>query len=157
MNPAAAMRHFVCICLLAMTSTLSAATTSERSAIDDRYKWDLSKMYANTEAWDGHYKQVESMAADFAAKKGTAGKSAQALLAALKLRDQVNIQLEKLGAYASMRRDEDMRQSAAQALFQRAQTLGMKWDEAASWFQPELLKIPEAQLHEWLQQADLKI
>jgi oligoendopeptidase F len=114
-------------------------------------------MYATPEAWDGHYRQVESMVADFAAKKGTVGKSAQALLAALKLRDQVNIQLEKLAAYASMRRDEDMRQSAAQALFQRAQTLGMKWDEAASWFQPELLKIPEAQLHEWLQLADLKI
>ena len=56
-----------------------------------------------------------------------------------------------------MRRDEDMRESPTQACFQLAQTLAVKWDEAGSWFQPELLSLPEAKLREWLQQADLKV
>src|SRR5262245_36028412 len=149
--------YILCFCFFAMTSPLPAATTPERSTIDDKYKWDLSKMYATQEEWDAHYKKLEGMIAEFAAKKGHVGESAAALLEALKLRDQINIQLEKLYAFAAMRRDEDMRQTGPQGLYQRAQTLAVNWDEAGSWFQPELLRIPETQLKDWLPQPDLKI
>jgi oligoendopeptidase F len=140
-----------------MTSTFTAATTPERSTIPESAKWDLTKMYANPEEWDAHYKKLNGMIEQFAAKRGTAGKSEKQLLEILKLRDEINIQLEKLSAYASMRRDEDMRQTGPQALFQRSQTLGVKWGEASSWFQPEILKIPEDNLRDWLKQPDLKI
>ncbi|HYG33763.1 MAG TPA: oligoendopeptidase F [Clostridia bacterium] len=140
-----------------MTVPLAAATTPERSEIEDSYKWDLSKMYAAPEEWEAHSKKLDSMIAEFAAKKGRVGESSKSLLEALKLRDQINIQLEKLFAYAAMRRDEDMRQTSPQALFQRGQTLAVKWDEAASWFHPELLRIPEAKLKEWIQEPGLKV
>jgi oligoendopeptidase F len=45
------------------------------------------------------------------AKKGTTAKSPEALLEVMKLRDQINIQIEKLSAYATMLRDEDMRRT----------------------------------------------
>jgi oligoendopeptidase F len=145
-----------------MTYSLHAAVdpttaTLERSAIDDKYKWDLSKMYASEQEWEAHYQKVVAMINDFAAKTGKVGDSAKSLLEAFTLRDQINIQLEKVAGFASLRRDEDMRVSANQALFQRAQTLGVKWGEASSWFQPELLKIPEAKLRDWLKQPELKV
>lgn len=151
------MRSLVLLLPFMMTSLLIAASTPERQAIEDKDKWDLSLMYASNEQWDAHYQKVEAMVSEFAAKKGTAGKSPESLLELLKLRDQVNVQLEKLYAYAAMRRDEDMRQPGPQGLFQRAQTLAVKWDESASWFQPELLKVPEPQLRDWLQKPGLKI
>src|SRR6516164_6034316 len=112
-------------CLLAfmiMTSPLLAAldpttATLERSAIEEKYKWDLSKMYASQQDWEEHYKKVESMIGEFAAKTGKVDDSAQSLLDALKLRDQINIQLEKVAGFTSLRRDEDMRVSTHQALF----------------------------------------
>jgi oligoendopeptidase F len=140
-----------------MTAPLFAQTTPERSTIDERYKWDLTKMYASPNDWEAHYKKLDAMIAEFAAKQGKVGESAKSLLEALKLRDQVNIQFEKLAAYSSMHRDEDLRVPANQALYQRATTLGVKWDEASSWFQPELLHIPEDRLRQWLEQPDLKI
>jgi oligoendopeptidase F len=140
-----------------MTHLLSAATTPERATLDDQFKWDLSKMYATPEAWAEHGRKIEALAAEFAAQKGAASTSAKSLLAALQLRDQINIQLEKLSAYAAMRRDEDMREPGPQALYQRAQTLAVKWEESSAWFQPELLRIPEAQLRDWLQQPELKV
>lgn len=145
------------LCLLIMNSVGLAATTPERSTIEDRYKWDLSKMYATPQQWEDHYRQLESMINDFAARKGKAGASAAALLETLKARDTIDVQLEKLGAYAAMKRDEDMRQATAQALYQRAQTLGLKWDESSSWLRPELLKIPEDQLRGWLKEPSLQI
>src|SRR5215813_5043559 len=114
-------------------------------------------MYAGQQDWEGHYKRVESMIDEFAAKTGKVGNSVQSLLDALKLRDQINIQLEKVAGFASLRRDEDMRISSNQALFQRAQTLGVKWGESSSWFQPELLKVPEDKLHDWLKEPDPKL
>ena len=148
--------------LLIMSGSLIAATdpttsTLERSAIEDKYKWDLSKMYASQQDWDADYKKVEGMINDFAAKSGKVGDSAKSLLDALKLRDQINIQLEKVAGFTSLRRDEDMRVSANQGQYQRAQTLGVKWGESSSWFQPELLKIPEDKLRDWLKQPDLQI
>jgi oligoendopeptidase F len=131
--------------------------TLERSAIEDKYKWDLSKMYASQEDWQAHYKKIDGMIDEFAARSGKIADSAESLLQALKLRDDINIQLEKVAGYASLKRDEDMRVSSNQALFQRAQTVGVKWGESSSWFQPELLKIPEDKLREWLKQPDLRV
>jgi oligoendopeptidase F len=150
--------RLACMAFLAMSSALPAATTTpERSTIEDRFKWDLGKMYVSPGKWEEHHKQIVPMVAEFAAKKGTVGESATNLLAALKLRDEINVQLEKLYAYAAMKRDEDMRVPDAQARYQIAQTLAVKWDEDSSWFQPELLRIPEDQLRRWLQEPDLKV
>src|SRR5881397_3749757 len=96
------------VSLLFMASPLIAAldpttATLERSAIEEKYKWDLSKMYASQDDWEAHYKQVESMIKDFAAKAGKVGESANSLLSALKHRDEINIQLEKVMGYASLR------------------------------------------------------
>src|SRR5258706_1141751 len=119
------------VSLFFMASSLIAApdpttATLERSVIEEKYKWDLSKMYASQDDWEAHYKKMESMISEFAAKAGKVGKSANSLLSALKLRDEINIQLEKVAGFASLRRDEDMRVAANQALFQRAQNLGVK-------------------------------
>src|SRR5437899_410394 len=114
-------------------------------------------MYAIQEDREAHYKKVELMIKDFAAKAGKVGESASALLSALKLQDEISIQLEKVAGFTSLRRDEDMRVAANQGLFQRAQNLGVKWGESSSWFQLELLAIPEEKLRDWLKQPDLRI
>lgn len=156
---AATRGGLACSLLMIMSATAADSNTSnpERSTINDKYKWDLSKMYASPAAWDEHYSKLESTIPNFAARKGTLGKSPESLLQALKLRDDANVQLEKLFAFAAMRRDEDMRKSDTQALYQRAQSLAVKWDEAGSWFQPELLKIPEKQLRDWSREGELKV
>ncbi len=140
-----------------MTNLLLAASTPERSTIEDRHKWDLSKMYASIPDWEAHYKELDSMIGRFAKLQGTTAKSAQGLKAALELRDQVSVQLEKLFAYAMMRRDEDMREPTQQGFYQRAQTLSVQWGESASWLQPEMLTIPERQLKEWLKEPGLTV
>src|SRR3989442_15439968 len=85
------------VSLFFMASSLIAASdpttaTLERSAIEEKYKWDLSKMYASQEEWEAHYKKVDSMIKEFAAKAGKVGESASSLLSTLKLRGEINIQ-----------------------------------------------------------------
>lgn len=146
-----------CMALVASAGGLqSASSTPERASMPEAAKWDLTKMYASESEWQSHNAKVEAMIKQFSSRKGTV-KSASALLDTLKARDQIGIQLEKLGAYAQMRLDEDMRVSESQARSQRASTLAVQWGEAVSWLTPELLALPEATLRDWIQQGDLKV
>ncbi len=145
--------------MLAALITLHAmaATTPERKDINTRDTWNLELMYPDNGAWESHYAQVSGMVEAFEKLRGTLARGPAELRAALQLREQVNVQLEKLYAYAAMRHHEDMRIPEPQALQQRAQTLAVKASEAASWFNPQLLQLPEAKLREWLQRDDLRV
>jgi hypothetical protein len=58
-----ALACLICAPLLAMPNTLTAATTPERSTLGEADKWDLSPMYANSQAWEEHYRELEGMIA----------------------------------------------------------------------------------------------
>jgi oligoendopeptidase F len=145
------------VLLTTMTTSLFAAAAPERKDIRRDDTWDLSVMYPSLPAWEAHAREITGWVESFAALKGTIAQSAQNLLAALRWRDRIQVNLEKLGAYAAMRHHEDMRLTEPQALQQRAQTLSIRYAEAASWFNPELLQIPESKLRGWLDQEDLQI
>jgi len=121
----------------------------ERSQVDARYTWDLSAMYANRGAWEADFKACERDLSAIAGLKGTAAKSPEALLKFLTLSDDVSVRFSKLGAYASMLKDQDTRQSDPQAMYDRVMSLAVKLQEAASWFEPEILALPDGRLLEW--------
>jgi oligoendopeptidase F len=133
------------------------ATTPERSEIDDASKWDLSVMYDSAEAWHAHAQQLPVLIRQFAERKGHSGEGPEELLATLRLRERLQVELEKLHAYASLRHHEDMRLPEPQGFEQRAQTLAVQYAEAASWFHPELLEIPESTLQAWLEREELAV
>lgn len=121
----------------------------DRSEIEDRYKWDLADYYADTAAWEADFAKVDGSMGQLAARKGMLGKSPENLLAILKLRDALGVRLERVYAYAMLVRDQDTRDPGPQALYDRASSLGVKYREAISWFDPELLALPEETLRNW--------
>ena len=82
------------------------------------------------------------MIGQLAALKGTTEQGTEQLLKVLELHDQLNVQLDKLHAYASHKFDQDMRQSKQQALRDRARTLVAKYRKARAWLEPELTSCP---------------
>jgi len=129
----------------------------ERTEIEEKYKWDLSDIYESDEAWEKHYQELEKKIGELAKLRGTAGQSPEALLKILKLRDELEVQIDKLYSYAMQKFDQDMRQSASQALVSRARTLNVKYREATAWLEPELTNLPEEQVQQWLQRPELTI
>jgi oligoendopeptidase F len=133
------------------------ATTPERTEVDDAAKWDLSVMYDSAEAWNAHAQELTGLVRQFAERKGSAGKGSGELLTTLQMRERLQVEIEKLHAYAALRHHEDMRLPEPQGFEQRAQTLAAQYAEAASWFYPELLDIPETTLRGWLDREELAI
>ena len=91
--------------------------------------------------WETEYSEVSPLIEELKSYSGRLGESAETLLASLQLRDKVNYRLERLYAYARMRRDEDNTNPHYQALEDRARVLWTRVEESSAFFNPELLQV----------------
>ncbi len=130
----------------------------ERSEIDEAYKWDLTTMYTDLKAWEGDFQKCEQMMERLAGMRGEVSKSPENLHRFLKLQEDFSTTLEKVFAYAMLYKDQDTRASEPQAMFDRSYSLAVKSGEAVSWFDPEILSLPDGQLMTWCRtHPDLRI
>ena len=135
---------------LAPADAVAAPQLSDRADIDDRYKWNLSHIYPDWNAWQSAYEQLDGKIAAFASLQGTLAQGADRLLAAYQLSDTIG-QLEyKVWYFAALKYDEDQRANDINARRQQVQILFAKYAQASAWFQPELLKIPLATVQQWM-------
>ena len=136
--------------LLAPTDAAAAPQLRDRSEIADRFKWNLSHIYADWGAWQAAYAELDRKIEAFASLQGTLANGPDALLAAYKLRDDIG-QLEyKVWYFAALKYDEDQRANDINARRQQVQILFAKAAQAGAWFDPELLKIPLDTVQQWM-------
>jgi oligoendopeptidase F len=142
----------------ASTEVASSPILRGRDEIPDRFKWNLKHIFADWHAWQQAYDALETKIGAFAALQGTLAGGAENLLAALKLRDEIG-QLEyKVWYFASLWYDQDQRDNQINAKRQQVQILFAKAAQASAWFDPELLKIPVAEVRQWMAaNADLAV
>ena len=157
------MKHtgsfFIVACLMLANAAAGLAFTGGgqvplRSEIPDTFKWKLSDIYASDAAREAEYEQARAGLPRLTALQGTLGESADSLLAALQLRDELSIELGKLYVYAHMKSHEDTANSTYQAMSARATTLMVEVSAAASFFTPEIIEISEAKLDAYMASKD---
>ena len=147
--------HLTWIFVLVFLSALFAdkPTTLKRSEISAEYKWDLTDIYADWDAWQADYDKLQDLMDQYASLKGTLNSGPDALLKAFQLSDQLGILADKVYHYASLNRDVDSRNNDVAAKLQQVQILFSKFGTATAWFDPELLSIPWETLSKWLDSA----
>ena len=94
-----------------------AQKVPRRDEVPVKDTWDLTKIYADTAAWEQDVARLEGLLPEVAALQGTIGQGADKLLQALTLRDEVFNILYSLYVYASHRKDSDSTDPAGQARF----------------------------------------
>jgi oligoendopeptidase F len=122
----------------------------DRSEIADRFKWSLSDIFPDWQAWQAAYDELNARITAYAALQGTLAQGPDSLLTALRLADDVGQLTYKVWYYASLWYDQDQRDNQINARRQQAQILFAKWNQASAWFNPELLKIPLATVSAWM-------
>ncbi len=133
-------------------------TLPARADVDTKYKWNLEGAYAEDALWDAEHDEVGPMLERVAPLQGKLGESAQTLLEALQLRDEISRRVGRLFSYARMRRDEDNTISHYQAMDDKARSLSTRAQEATSFFNPEILAIGRDKIDAFMQEDDgLKI
>ena len=124
-----------------------------REEIPVAYRWRLEDIYASLDEWEADRQRVEELIRDFESYQNKVGESAQTLLTALQIRDQLGRLLDKMIVYARMKRDEDNTNSQSQALADRAQAIAVQVQTKASYFLPEVMAIPQARMEAYFQEA----
>lgn len=117
-----------------------------RDQIPEKYRWDLSSMCADDNDFERQLKAAKALPAKLAAYKGRVSASPTELLAYLRLSDEANVTLGRLGNYADRRADTDTRVARYQVYSDQVRGLGVEAQEAGSWFSAELLGMADETL-----------
>lgn len=124
-----------------------------RASVPTEYTWDLASICAHDEDWEHLFQSIQTHLPDLQALKGTLAQSGQALLTVLQKGDEISEQLERLYAYASMRRDEDTTNGIYQGMVERAMRLYVFASTTISYIEPELLALLPQTLDQFLQET----
>ena len=108
-----------------------------RNQIEDKYKWDLTPMFASDEKWQ---EEFDALSAKLPMLDEYAGKldCEENILACLKLSDELSASYGELYVYAYQRRDEDAGVAKYCAMCDKVDALGVKFGEKSAYITPEL-------------------
>ena len=144
----------LCLTVLMAVPAVMAGppTTGEvptRDQIEEKYKWDLSDIYRDQAGWEKDYKRLEGTINGLTMLKGKLASSPKTLLTALEITAQTGVEFSNIMVYATQTLHQDGEVPASQDMAKRARTLGVKFNEATSWMEPEILTIPAETLDSW--------
>jgi len=136
--------------MIARMTTSAPVRTRIRSEIDDAYKWNLADIFPDWDTWERARRDLEKLIEDYAALRGTLGRGASALRMALETADNLGQLAYTVYYFPSLRYDEDQRDNDVNARRQEGQALMARWQQATSWFNPELLSVPIDTVRSWM-------
>lgn len=121
-----------------------------REEIDPRYRWDLAPIFGSWEEWEQACDELGELVDRLARLQGTLAQGPAALLAVLRLQDELGQLAHRVWYYPSLTYDQDQRDNAVNAKRQRVQVLFARWEQAGAWFKPELLQLPLETVRQWM-------
>ena len=140
------MKMFARSCMLILFLVLSqqvlTAAPRERSDIDAKYKWNMSDIYSDWNAWEQDLQRLEGLMDGYSQLKGTLSGGPESLLKAFTMREELSLIADRVQTYAGLIRAMDNRDNEVFAKLQQVQILFSKFGTATSWFAPEMLEIP---------------
>ncbi|MEW9121080.1 MAG: oligoendopeptidase F [Thermotaleaceae bacterium] len=126
----------------------------ERKDIEQKFKWEIEKLYPNEEAWEDDFQKIKEMLKGVGEYRGKLGDSSELLYKALNLSDEVSRKIENVFIYARMKKDEDNRVTKYQGMSDRAQGLSVEVQSSFSFMVPEILSIAEEKIKDFFQENE---
>lgn len=135
---------------MSAAATATSTLVPERGAVDAKFTWDLSSVFASWAEWEAGFADLDAAIGTFGRLQGTLAQGPDHLLHSLRERDRIGQLSHRVWFYPSLQHDEDQRDNAVNARRQRVQLLLARLGQAESWYAPELLRIPLGTIRGWL-------
>lgn len=138
--------------MMAFAAASSAVYTQERerSAIPERYTWNLADIYPSEAAWRTAKEKIAAELPQLGVHRGTLGGSAAALATALEKMSSLDKEISRLYVYASMLADQDTRDAQHQGMDQEMTQLYASFSAQAAYIEPEILRLPAGTIQKFL-------
>lgn len=145
------------VVVAASTATIAAQGIRERSQIPDQYKWKTEHIYATLDEWQKDFDALPSYLEKLVAFKGRfAGENATDPAAALieynRIAEEAWKTFEKVFTYIAYNSDVDLKNSEWSGRLQQVQMLAVDFGQQLAWVDPEILKIPQETMHQYIAQ-----
>lgn len=127
-----------------------------RDQFGEKDKWQLEDIFKTDSDWENEFTFVKEHIPQLAKLNGsiTSGKN---LLYAIEQMNELEEKIGKLYSYAHMRNDEDTNVTKYQEQYNRMGGLLVEYNEAVSFFEPEILALDEKTLAEYKKEPALEI
>jgi len=129
---------------------VASAQERDRSKVLDKYKWDLTHIYASDDAWKQAKEKIAAEIPKVREFKGTLASSAGRLADALELASRLSKELGRTYVYASMMSDTDTRVAKYQGMQQEMIQLATTMSAEAAFIEPEILKADRATIEKFV-------
>lgn len=136
-----------------MSSPATPTVVPARESLDQKYTWDVSSIFRDWAAWEAAFAEFDRGIEAYKGYEGTLSRGSDQLLRALRDRDALGQLSFRVWYYPALQYDEDQRNNTINARRQRVQLLVAKWQQATSWFNPELLRVPIDTVRQWMAQS----
>jgi oligoendopeptidase F len=137
---------------LALSAGLASAQGSNPAPqpVDPRWVWDLTVMYPDDAAWDAARNAFAADLPRLAALKGTLGRDASSLRAALDQISQATQRISRLWVYAGLQASTDSRDARYQERSALMRSLGGRYGSSLAWVEPELQSLGAQKVEDFL-------
>ncbi len=132
--------------------TVKHGSNIARADIDGACKWHIYDIYVDEEQWHNACDEYKNKLPQLKAMQGTL-QTAENILAALKLNDELGKLLEKIYAYARLQQDADNTDQHLQALAGEAEALAAEYNNANSFIESEIVALGSDTLNVMLEQT----
>ena len=122
----------------------------ERAQIEEQYKWDLSSLFSDDNAWNEAFTAIDEQIDKLPAYAGKLSESPEMLREFLDAQETVSRKMSNIYCYASLRKSEDTRGQEAQVMISKAYSKMVKMSSLLSFVEPEILAMSDERLEEYL-------
>lgn len=120
-----------------------------RSEIEEKYKWDLTKIYENDEEWEKDYKEVKEKIKEIEKYKGKILESANTLFDMVTTYFGIARKVEKVYIYAHLNYDAETCNTKYQNYDGMVKNLYRDFGVVSSYIEPELLESDYSKIEEY--------
>ncbi|EGT4205377.1 oligoendopeptidase F [Clostridioides difficile] len=128
---------------------------TDRSIIEEKYKWKIDKMYSSKEEIEKDISKVKNLIQEVKEYKGKLSESKENLYKVLNISESASRIVQNLYVYTHMKQHEDTRINDNQGRATKTEMLSTDLGVATSYIVPEILAIEENKLSEYLKDEKL--
>ena len=122
----------------------------------DKYKWDLTEIFENENELDSAITKLYKLVDQIKEFKGKLADSVDEMFGCYKTLEEIYELHEKIYAYAMLKYHQDMSSQESIKLYKKIENITTEVSEAESFVSPEISKIDDSRLEEFLQDEKMK-
>ena len=126
-------------------------TILSRENIDNKYKWNLSDIYANWESWEKDLENLKEIIKEIPTFETSITTDEKKFIELIKLEEKIQRMIDKLYLYPYMLRDLDSKDVVAAEKMQIIEHIYSEYSVISSWIVPKILEIPKETMDKWIE------